>query len=153
MAVEGKREKEEGDETGSVRPLGENGRMRIIAQPVVFRLILAPTPRNDIQEPSNCQPMVSLDAFPASTLATCSRCVFSPSGIDGAIERISALPQRETPPGLRVNLSSARRLLLFALPLKLQNISRKKYDLHRSIVGETYTDRRDNEIHNNMTDN
>ncbi len=37
MAEEGKRKKEEGDETGSVRPLGENGRMRI-AQPVVFRL-------------------------------------------------------------------------------------------------------------------
>jgi len=38
MADEGEREKEEGDETGSIRPLGENGRMCIIAQPVVFRL-------------------------------------------------------------------------------------------------------------------
>lgn len=56
------------------------------------------------------------------------------------------------PPGLRVKLSSARRLLLFALPFALPNISRKKYDLHRSIVGETHTDRRDNEIRSNMTD-
>jgi len=51
-----------------------------------------------------------------------------------------------------VKLSSARRLLLFALPFALPNISRKKYDLHRSIVGETHTDRRDNEIRSNMTD-